>query len=415
MINLLYDCYRVLGKVYGEGTYLKQALTETDTEPKNRAAVAKICYGVLDNDGLLNYYIARLAKKTPKLSVRIVLKCAMYAIKFLNKKPYAVADGAVELMKKMGKGGASGFVNASLRRFAAEDIPLPAENTERLSVQYSYPMFALKRLIERYGAERTEKIISAECGVTTLCFYETDGEKYLKEHNAEFERTPFYNVFNLRRFTRNKDYDNGVYTFQALPSVAICDAAEACEKLLDCCAAPGGKSVRMSYKCGEVLSWDVHPHRVELIKSYGARMGRKNITAELQDASVFRPELAFSFDAVLCDAPCTGLGVVRDDPDIKLNRTEQNLFELVKKQRDILDGVCGYVKKGGYLYYSTCSVLYEENSGQIEDFLSRHKEFEPCRTGSPLPHETDEFGMTFLPDISGGLGFYTAKLKRTEK
>ena len=104
MINLLYDCYRVLGKVYGEGTYLKQALTETDTEPKNRAAVAKICYGVLDNDGLLNYYIARLAKKTPKLSVRIVLKCAMYAIKFLNKKPYAVADGAVELMKKMGKG-----------------------------------------------------------------------------------------------------------------------------------------------------------------------------------------------------------------------------------------------------------------------------------------------------------------------
>ena len=406
MINLLYDCYRVLGKVYGEGTYLKQALTETDTEPKNRAAVAKICYGVLDNDGLLNYYIARLAKKTPKLSVRIVLKCAMYAIKFLNKKPYAVADGAVELMKKMGKGGASGFVNASLRRFAAEDIPLPAENTERLSVQYSYPMFALKRLIERYGAERAEKIISAECGVTTLCFYETDGEKYLKEHNAEFERTPFYNVFNLRRFTRNKDYDNGVYTFQALPSVAICDAAEACEKLLDCCAAPGGKSVLLSKKFKSVTACELYPHRAELIETYCRRMGVENVTAVCADSTVFNPAYEGMFDAVLVDAPCSGTGVINENPDIKLNRREEDIPSLMAAQAALLDTAARYVAEGGRLYYSTCSVLPEENDTAVHNFLQAHPGFSLQIPSSPLGHRVTRYGLQFLPHISLGAGFF---------
>lgn len=413
MTNLLYDCYRVLYSVYGGGSYLKQALTEVDTDPKNRAAVAKICYGVLDNDAFISHVIAANVDKNPKLPARIVLKISIYAIKFLNKKPYAVVGGAVDLMKKMGKGGAAGFVNAALRKIAANPLPtLPQDVVKRLSVGYSYPEFAVKLLIDKYGAQRTERIIAAEGGLTTLCFYDTDGGEYLKNVGAEFEKTPFENVFTLRRFTRNADYDAGIYTYQALPSVAICEAVKGGESLLDCCAAPGGKSIRLSKKFESVTSWDIHPHRVRLIESYAARMGVKNITTAVRDAKVYDSGLDKAFDAVLCDAPCTGMGVVKDDPDIKLRRTQADLNSLTCEQRGILDAVSNYVKPGGILYYSTCSVLPQENEDVAKDFLQRHNDFVGYALTSKLPHEQNEGMLTFLPDISGGLGFFMAAFKR---
>ena len=412
MINLFYDCYRVLNKVYGEGAYLKRALCDVDIEEKNRAATTKICYGVLDKDYELSYAIKYLAQKTPKAAVRTVLKTAMYTYKYLGKKPYVVADAAVELVKKLGKGGAAGFVNAFLRKYFKTDIPLPTEVSERFSVKYSYPQFAVKELLNEYGEERTEKIISAENGKTTLVFYGTDGEEYLKKLGAEYEKTPFDNVFSLKNFVRNGDYDKGIYTYQVLPSVAICDIVDPCEKLLDCCAAPGGKSIRLSYKCKSVYSWDVYPHRVELITAYKARMGRDNVEEKVCDATVFHPECENAFDAVLCDCPCSGTGVINDNPDIKLNREAEDILSLVKTQTAILDNAARYVKKGGYLYYSTCSVLKSENEDRVTDFLNRHDNYEICRVNSPLPHENRGGANAFLPDISGGLGFFAAKLKR---
>ena len=412
MINVFYDCYRILYKVYGEKTYLKQAVSDTAIEEKNRALVVKTCYGVLDKDAELCYYLKYLAPKTPKQSIRIILKIAMYSIKYLGKKPYAAADSAVELVKKMGKGGAGGFVNAFLRKFSTAQIPLPDGKTEYLAVKYSYPEFAVKMLAEYYGESKTEKIISAENALTCLSFYGTDGEEYLKNSGAEFEKTPFYNVFTLKNFVRNADYDKGVYTYQALPSVAICVAVEPCENILDCCAAPGGKSVRLSYKCKHVTAWDIHPHRVALIESYVKRMGRENVSAEVRDAKVCDKSLFRKFDAVLCDAPCSGTGVVNDNPDIKLRRTEEDVKSLCTEQRDILSAVCEYVKPGGYLYYSTCSVLPCENMGRISAFLAERKDFKQCAITSPLPSENANGALSFLPHISGGLGFYVAKLVR---
>lgn len=414
MINLFYDCYRVLNKVYGEGAYLKRALLDVDIEEKNRAATTKICYGVLDKDYELSYAIKYLAPKTPRAAVRTVLKTAMYTYKYLGKKPYAVADAAVELVKKLGKGGAAGFVNAFLRKYFKTDIPLPEEISERLSAQYSYPLFAVKELLKEYGKERAEKIVSAENCKTTLAFYGTDGAEYLKNLGAEYEKTPFDNVFTLKNFVRNEDYDKGVYTYQALPSVAICEAVEPCEKLLDCCAAPGGKSVRLSFKCKEIMAWDVHPHRVELISAYKRRMGRENIKEEARDATKFYADCADKFDAVLCDCPCSGTGVINDNPDIKLNREAEDVVSLVKTQTAILDNAAKYVKKGGYLYYSTCSVLKSENSDVAEEFLKGHENYEICPINSPLPHEDKKGANAFLPDISGGLGFFVAKFKRVK-
>lgn len=412
MINAFYDSFRILNKVYGEGAYFKQALSSTDIEEKNRAFTTKLCYGVLDKDIELSYAIKFLAPKTPKAAIRLVLKIATYAFKYLGKKPYAVADAAVELVKKMGKGGASGFVNAFLRKYFVTEIPLPKEENERISVKYSCPLFIVKAMVSEYGAERAEKIFAAENGKTCLVFYERNGEEYLQNLGKEYEKTPFENVFLLKNFVRNEDYDKGVYTYQALPSVAICEEVEPCEKLLDCCAAPGGKSVRLSYKCGEITSFDIHPHRVELIKAYAARMKRNNISAEVWDSAVFKNELIGSFDAVLCDVPCSGTGVMADDPDIKLNRTEENVRELNEIQCKILAAAAGYVKKGGFLYYSTCSMLKCENEDIVKAFLAEHKDFAIERINSPLLHEDKGGANAFLPDISGGLGFFVAKMKK---
>lgn len=412
MLNCFYDCYTILNKVYSEKSYIKQAINSTFIEEKNRALTTKICYGVLDKDIELSYIIKFFTDKNPKLVIRTILKIAMYSIKYLGKKEYAVTQNAVELTKKLGKKGASGFVNAFLRKFISQEISYPKNEIDYLSVKYSYPDFAVRELLDRYGKVRTEKIISAENTLTCLSFYNVNGEEYLKEKGVEFEKTHFENVYLCKNFVRNQDYDKGIYTYQALGSVAICDIVEPCENLLDCCAAPGGKSIRLSYKCDNVTSWDIHEHRVELIGEYASRMDRKNIKNEVQDAKVKREDLIGKFDAVLCDAPCSGLGVVNDNPDIKLNREKESVKELNLEQLSILKTVASYVKIGGYLYYSTCSILNSENMEIINAFMRDIIGFEICEIDSKLQHETVLGTNLFLPDISGGLGFYVAKLKR---
>ena len=414
MLNCFYDCYRILNKVYSEKAFIKQAINDIDIEEKNRALTVKICYGVLDNDYELSYHVKSLCDKSPKLVVRTILKISMYAISYLEKKEYAVIDNAVSLTKKLGKGGASGFVNAFLRRYAKLRPQIPNDIENYLSIKYSYPDFAVNELVKKYGKERTEKIISAKNSKTVLAFYEVNGEEYLNGLGVKYEKTPFENVFSLERFTRNADYDKGYYTFQALGSIAICETVAPCEKLLDCCSAPGGKSVRLSYKCDCVTALELHAHRVELVKSYISRMNRQNVTAINEDASVFNPDFNEAFDAVLIDAPCSGLGTVSDNPDIRINRTKEDVLSLINEQTKILNNASRYVKVGGYLYYSTCSILPCENEEIIKRFISDNKDYEIQPIDSKLPHEKSEVGLTFLPDISGGLGFFVCKLKRVK-
>ena len=414
MINYFYDCYQILNKVYSQNSYVKQAINSTFIEEKNRALTTKTCYGVLDKDIELSYYIDYLTEKSPKLVIRTILKISMFAIKYLEKKEYAVTKNAVELTKKLGKGGASAFVNAFLRKFIKTEFALPKDRLESLSIKYSYPLFAVKQLEKDYGASRLEQILGAKNEKTCLSFYQTDGNKYLTNLGVEFETTPFENVFLAKNFVRNSDYDLGIYTYQALGSVAICEVVEGGESLLDCCSAPGGKSIRLSHKFDKVYSWDIHEHRVKLIDEYKERMNCQNIITEQRDAKVFDKRFEGCFSAVLCDVPCSGMGVVNDNPDIKLNREEVNIKQLNIEQLAILKTACNYVKKGGYLYYSTCSIFNSENIEIIKAFLRENNNFEICEINSKLPHEDINGTNLFLPDISGGLGFYVAKLKRVK-
>ena len=182
---------------------------------------------------------------------------------------------------------------------------------------------------------------------------------------------------------------------------------------MDACAAPGGKSVLLSKKFKEITACELHPHRVELIKSYCARMGANNVTAVQTDSSVFNTEYENAFDAVLCDAPCSGTGVINENPDIKLFRRESDIAGLAEIQLKILENSARYVKVGGTLYYSTCSVLPEENDSTAYNFLKLHPEYALNIPSSPLESVKTAYGLQFLPHISLGAGFYVTAFKKS--
>ena len=406
MTNPFYDPYRILSKIYGAGAHLKIALAETPVEELHRTRTVKTVYGVLEHENYLSFCIASVAPKRPKQAVRIVLKIALYWLLFLEKPKYMVTDTAVGLLKKLGKGGAAGFVNAALRAFDASKIALPA-GEKGLAITTPYPLFAIEKMRKEYGA-RTEQIARAKSHGVCVRF-ERGEEGYLSRPHQD---TPFPHVYIFEHFARDAAFFAGDYTFQSVGSVAVCDAVEPCENLLDACAAPGGKSVLLSKKCARVTACELHPHRVSLIQSYCARMGAGNVTVFRKDSSVFEPSFGNAFDGVLCDVPCSGFGTVCENPDLPLFKKEEDFAGLRAAQLAIVTNCAKYVKRGGALYYATCSLFEEENDAIVGEFLRGREDFSAERLKSPLPHEEKAYGIQFLPDTAFGAGFYVAKMRR---
>lgn len=404
--NPVYDPFQILTKVYSDGAHLKQAIADTYIEEQYRSRTVRIVYGVLENDGYFDFCIRHYAPKAPKLAVRILLKISLYMLLFMDKKRYMVTDCAVTLCKKLGKSGVSGFVNAFLRRFdkAEVDKALP-DGVEGLAVRCSYPLYAYKKLQKEYG-DRAEKIALAKSSGVSVRF-EKNEEKYLQKPHIQ---TPFAHNYIFENFVRDDGFEKGEYTFQSVGSIAICDCVAPCDSLLDACAAPGGKSVLLAKQCKKVTAFEIHEHRVELIRQYKRRMGVENVEEMQQDSSVYNQAYAEKFDAVLCDAPCSGYGTVSENPDIKLFRKEEDFSALSKMQSAILSNVSKYVKAGGALYYSTCSLFEEENDRTVEKFLKSHEDFSVEALRSPLSHDKKKYGLQFLPDEAFGAGFYVAKL-----
>ena len=405
MTNPICDPYLILTKVYQGGKYLKQAIAETAIEPQNKARTVKICYGVLEKDIYLAHIIGSNTQKQPKSAVKLVLKIALYMLEFMDKHGYMVADCAVEFIKKLGKDGAAGFVNAFLRSYKIPPAPETAD--ERMSLETSAPLWLVKKLRRSYKAEAAQILSAPSEGVCVR--FVRGAENYIAKPHT---KTPFGGLYIFKNFVRDEGIFRGDYTFQSIGSIAVCTAISPCERLLDACAAPGGKSVLLSGKCKSVTACELHPHRTELIQSYCARMGADNVTAVTADSSKFNPEYEHSFDAVLCDAPCSGTGVINENPDIKLFRTAESVAELNSVQLAILENCSRYVADGGRLYYSTCSVLPEENDSIVYAFLQKHPEYELSIPSSPLAHRKTKFGLQFLPHISLGAGFFLAAFTR---
>ena len=407
--NPVYDPYQILMKIYQGGAHCKQAIADTYIEEQYRSRTVKIVYGVLEKDGYLDFCIRYYAPKAPKLAVRVLLKIALYMLLFMGKKRYMVTDLAVTLCKKLGKSGVSGFVNAFLRRFDQTVVDGAIESD---CIRLSYPDYAYAWLKKEYG-DRAEKIASAASSGVSVRF-EKNAEKYLSRTHIQTPFSDGYNHYIFENFARDDGFDDGEYTFQSVGSIAICDCVAPCENLLDACAAPGGKSVLLARKCKAVTSFELHEHRVELIRQYKRRMGVLNVTETQKDSAVYDAAFTEKFDGVLCDVPCSGFGTVSENPDIKLFRKKEDFAALKIAQRSILQTCSRYVKKGGDLYYSTCSIFASENDEIVGDFLKNNPNFAVETIDSPLIHNKKKYGLQFLPDEAFGAGFYIAKMKRKE-
>ncbi len=400
------SCYNTLTDIIVKGKYLGEGL-KTIPDDKDKALVTRIVYGVLEKKVQLDYYISCLTSKKPKKALEIILEIGLYCLRYTQIPPYAVCDNAVKLTKDIGKSGAAPFINATLKKSKGYDS-IPQDKTERLSVLSSTPLWITKKIVKQYK-EKAKDILcytpdtKGHVRVNGLKTTKDEVEKILLNNGIDFDKTDSGFYVSDSEIIREL-FKEGKITYQSESSVKIAElvAKSNPKTVFDVCAAPGGKSIYIyELTKAKVLSQDLHAHRAELIKSYAQRMSA-DISVSVGDGCVVDEKKISAFDAVLLDAPCSGIGTRYTKPDVLINRQEADIPEFSKTQESLLDVACLYVKTGGALVYSTCTLFYEENERVVERFLAKHKEFRLIDEIKRVPGENSRDG------------FYAVRLEKFE-
>ena len=411
---------------------LNAAISRYGLDTRDAALASRICYGTLQNLTLIDHTLGQCCDRPcNQLEPQVldILRISAYQILFMDRVPdrAAVSEG-VELCKKTCSGRASGLVNAVLRRVSALNGKIPnlpeAGTAEYLSVLYSHPLWLCKAWVDAHGYAFTEDALKANNADAPACLQcnllRVDASRLLADLRTQgfsadaHPDLPDAVICNGGDLASSQPYKDGWFYVQdaaAKTAVLIADPQPGM-RVLDACAAPGGKSfasaIQMRDK-GEIVSCDIHENKLRRLNAGAARMGFSCIHTQTMDARrpVFQPG---SFDVVLADVPCSGLGVIRKKPEIRFKDPDE-LAGLPLIQLDILDGLAPMVKAGGVLLYSTCTVQKTENEAVVEAFLASHSMFqlEPI----DLPWLSAPSGMhTFWPHIDGTDGFFVAKLRK---
>lgn len=398
---------------------LKDALRGMDR--REAALATRLCNGVLQNRMLLDHWLSGFVRGKLQPVVRDILRLAAYQLCFLDRiPPSAAVNEAVEQTRRLANQQAARLVNGVLRNLLrAMPLALPDD----LSLRYSHPEPIVRLFLAQFGREETERILQTdnEAPQTVLQVNPLRGNAAaLLEELPGAQPHPWLPGCWLCRGGGSVEslpgFAEGAYTVQDAASQLAVLAADPRpgDRVLDACAAPGGKSfacaARMDNR-GSITACDLHGHKIRLIEAGAARLGVTCLTALQQDGTAFRPEWECAFDLVLADAPCSGLGVIRKKPDIRYKDLAP-LEGLPAVQTRLLDNLARYVRPGGALLYSTCTILRRENEAVVEGFLQRHGEFasEPMPLPAPLPENS---GMQLLlPGQYDTDGFFLAKLRR---
>ena len=416
--------------------YLKRILRESGLDSRDAALATRLCFGVLQNRLLLDWYLAQFCTtKLEKLDLNVlcILRTAAYQLLFLDKiPPSAAVNEAVSLTKKYCRNPrAAGMVNAVLRAMLrSEQLPEPtgSDELERLSIQYSHPRWLAETFADRLGLAETEALLAADnaqppttAQVNTFRASAEEVASLLETEGVEVKPHPWLKdcleLSGTGDLERLRAYQDGLFYVQDAAARLAVTGLELAPglRVLDCCAAPGGKSFAAAIDLknrGEVHSCDIHPHKIKLLEAGRDRLGLDIVSPMLQSAALRREDWVERFDAVLCDVPCSGLGIIRKKPDIRY-KNPAPLAGLPKVQRAILDNCCAYVRPGGTLLYATCTLLRRENEDVVETFLSNHPEFSLTPLALPIPGGENGM-MTFWPHIHGTDGFFAARLTRKE-
>lgn len=349
----------------------------------NLAYATKIIYGVLENKIYLDYIIGKLSKiKLKKIhkNVLTILEIGIYNIHFLETKDYATVDKLVELTKRKNK-RSSGFVNAILRNFIREEKEIAkikiSDDIKSLSVRYSMPEEITRYIFDNYGMDYTKAFLRYSNKEAVLSIrtnrLKTDKESLIKKLKAtgfEIEVSKISEnallVKNPSGLVATSEFKDGLFTIQqeaSMKTVEVLDPKEG-SKILDLCAAPGTKTsylAEYTRNTGKIIANDISRNKLSLIRENIERLGLSNIELDSFDASVYRSDFEEKFDYVLVDAPCSGLGVMARKPEIRYNRTIDDIKNLAHLQRQILATAIRYLKPGGFLVYSTCTLGKIEN------------------------------------------------------
>lgn len=433
MTDARYEAVKLLGKTFGRGSYsnilLDGALAKSDMDERDKRLCSAIYYGTLERKITLDFIISKYCRqKITKLRPEIlnILRTGIYQLKFMDSIPDSAAvNESVNLTKKLRLNSLSGFVNGVLRSFIRDGkkIKYPENYSERLSVEYSVPLYLVKLLLDNYGEDGIS-LIETSLGsppvtvrLNTLVYNRDEILKEISElepKNTLIEDC--YEIFS-QDITNISAYKKGMFHVQDIASQLCCMALcpEAGDTVLDLCAAPGGKTFTIAEQMrgkGIIYSFDLHESRVKLIASGAERLKLGNIRALTGNAAEFNPDIPKA-DKILCDVPCSGLGVIRRKPEIKY-KSFKEFDRLPEIQYNILENASHYLKTGGELIYSTCTVNPAENEGVVDRFLINHPEFEGSVFLENLGFPFGTYKATLFPKYFGSDGFFISKLKKME-
>lgn len=441
MANARELALQTLTDILIDGAYSNHALSEqiekNELTVQDKNFMTELVYGTLQHEQLLNFYVTPFFNGKVKAWVRILIQMTLYQMLFLDSVPeHAAISEAVKIAKKRGGQFNGKLVNAILREMTR--TPLPSLDTikdeaERLAVETSHPLWLIKLWSKQFGWEKTIQMARANnerVNVTIRVNGVRGTREELKQKLESEGITCEYGnlsqdalVILKGNVIKTKAFEQGWFYVQDESSMLVARALKPKHhsKVLDTCSAPGGKTTHVAElmrQTGTVYAHDVYEHKIKLIKDNVKRLGLTNVVATLQDATTLNERYeSDSFDAVLVDAPCSGLGILRRHPEVKITKQPSDLDEIMMIQKKILNTVAPLVKVGGTLVYSTCTVNRKENDKMVEQFLAQHPEYELDPTlVNRLPevlHEQTKNGMVQLfPGDYQTDGFFIACLKR---
>ena len=396
---------KILYRVDKDNAYSNIALNEVleqnreNLNEKDIGLISEIVYGVTTWKLTLDEIIKKYSKiRLKKISIWIlnILRMSIYQIIFLDKIPKSAAvNEGVNLAKRYGHKSSSGFVNAILRKVTKQDYEdfYKITNTiEKIQKTTSMPKWIIEELLnEGLELEKVEKICNAsnqrpkisirvnKLKTSPKELKEKLEQKQIKVENGILE--DFLILNKVKNLEKLEEFKEGLFTVQdeAAGLTAIVLEPKQNETILDACSSPGGKTTYIGEiveNNANILAWDIHKHRVLLVDKAAERLGIDRIKTEVKDASKYEDKYKEKFDKILLDVPCLGLGVLKRKPDIKWQKKKEDIVEISKIQWEILNTCSKYLKEGGDLVYSTCSILKEENENMIYKFLEKHPEFE---------------------------------------
>ncbi|OAZ48395.1 16S rRNA (cytosine(967)-C(5))-methyltransferase RsmB [Paenibacillus polymyxa] len=438
----------VLTGVEQEGAYsnleLNRRLQQAGLSASDVGLTTELVYGTVARRNTLDYFLNKFVQKgTAKLQpwVRSLLRMSVYQLVYLDRVPdHAVVSEAVTIAKRRGHQGISGMVNGVLRSMLREPdklrIPDDLSAEERISLEHSHPQWLVKRWIKQYGADTAEAIckanneppaVSVRVNTTMTSRDQLLDEMVAKGIDAVPSPVSPYGIVvrSGGNMALTSWYTDGLLSVQDESSMLVAEAVapEPGMTVLDCCAAPGGKTAHMAELMkdrGRIVANDLHAHKHQLIHEQANRLGLDAVETVTGDALDLKERYApASFDRILLDAPCSGFGVIRRKPDLRWSKTAEDVRDITQLQHELLDSVAGLLKPGGILVYSTCTIEPDENEGQLARFLSEHPEYELAKDHSfpDVNHEMDGIqkgSVQLLPQHFHSDGFYIARLRRVK-